>query len=139
MPKALKRWHAVCVKSDMAVDVRSRMKARAEEAEVDRTLGGNLFVWLGGLVLGLGLFLLGVSMAPQTGGFLLMAASGVLAGLSYTEVMLRMPTMTHRFTLSLLLTLVVLAVVVSGALVYANSLPVRAQNPDVNLLPAQGS
>src|SRR5919199_3412874 len=137
MPKALKRWHAVCVKSDMAVDVRSRMKARAEEAEVDRTLGGNLFVWLGGLALGLGLFLVGLSLAPQMGGFLLMAASGVLAGLSYTEVMLRMPTVTHRFTLSLLLTLIVLAVIVAGALAFANSLPTPAQNPDVKLLPNQ--
>jgi hypothetical protein len=116
----------------MAVNVHS------ETREVDRTLGGNVFVWLAGLALGLGLFLAGVSMAPSTGGFLLMAASGVLAGLSYTEVMLRMPTMTHRFALSLLLTLVVLAVVVTGALVFANSLPVPAQNPDVNLLPAQG-
>jgi hypothetical protein len=120
----------------MAVDVRSQ--ARAEEAEVDRTLGGNVFVWLGGLALGLGLFLVSVSMAPGTGGFLLMAASGVLAGLSYAEVMLRMPTMTHRFTLSLLLTLVVLAVIVAGALAFANALPTPAQNPDVNLLPAQG-
>jgi hypothetical protein len=121
----------------MAVDIHSQ--APAEEAEVDRTLGGNLFVWLGGLALGLGLFLVAVSMAPQTGGFVLMAVSGVLAGLSYTELMLRMPTVTHRFTLSLLLTLIVLAVIVAGALVFANSLPTPAQNPDVNLLPAQGS
>jgi hypothetical protein len=120
----------------MAVDVRSR--ARAEEAEVDRTLGGNVFVWLAGLALGLGLFLVGVSMAPQTGGFLLMAASGVLAGLSYAEVMLRMPTMTHRFTVSLLLTVIVLAVIVAGALAFAHSLATPPQNPDVKLLPPQG-
>ena len=86
----------------------------------------------------LGLFLAGVSMAPRTGGFLLMAASGVLAGLSYTELMLRMPTVTHRFTLSLLLTLIVLAVVVTGALLFAHSLPTPAHNPDMNLLPTQG-
>ena len=91
------------------------------------------------LAIGLGLFLIAVNMAPQTTGFLVMAASGVLAGLSYTEVMLRMPSMTHRFTLSLLLTLVVLAVIIVGALAYANSLPTPPQNPDVNLLPAQGS
>ena len=121
----------------MAVDVPSQ--ARAEEAEVDRTLGGNVFVWLVGLAVGLGLFLVGVNMAPHTAGFLVMAASGILAGLSYAEVMLRMPSVTHRFTLSLLLTVVVLAVVVGGALAYANSLPTPAQNPDVNLLPASGS
>ena len=122
----------------MALNVHPQTSARAEEVEVDRTLGGNIFLWLGGLVVGLGLFLAGVSMAPQTGGFLLMAASGVLAGLSYTELMLRMPTVTHRFALSLLLTLIVLGVVVAGALVFANSLPTPPQNPDVKLLPAQG-
>jgi hypothetical protein len=122
----------------MAINVHPHATPHAEEVEVDRTLGGNLAVWLGGLVLGLALFLLGVSLAPSTGGFLLMAASGVLAGLSYTEVMLRMPTVTHRFALSLLLTLVVLAVVVSGALIFANSLATPPQNPDVNLLPPQG-
>ena len=122
----------------MAINVHPQTSARAEQAEVNRTLGGNVFLWLGGLVVGLGLFLAAVSMAPQTGGFVLMAASGVLAGLSYTELMLRMPTVTHRFTLSLLLTLVVLAVIVAGALVFANSLPTPPQNPDVNLLPAQG-
>lgn len=123
----------------MAINAHPQTSARAERVEVDRTLGGNVFLWLGGLVVGLGLFLAAVSMAPQTSGFLLMAASGVLAGLSYTELMLRMPTVTHRFTLSVLLTLIVLAVIVGGALVFANSLPVRPQNPDVNLLPAQGS
>jgi len=122
----------------MAISVNPQTTARAEQVEVDRTLGGNLFLWLGGLVVGLGLFLAGVSMAPNTGGFLLMAASGILAGLSYTELMLRMPTVTHRFALSLLLTLIVAAVIVGGALAFANSLPVPTQNPDVNLLPAQG-
>jgi hypothetical protein len=122
----------------MAINVHPQTSARAEQAEVDRTLGGNVFMWLAGLVVGLGLFLAGVSMAPSTGGFLLMAASGVLAGLSYTELMLRMPTVTHRFALSMLLTLVVLAVIAIGALVFANSLPVPPQNPDVNLLPPSG-
>jgi hypothetical protein len=122
----------------MALNVHPQTSARAEEVEVDRTLGGNIFLWLGGLVVGLGLFLAGVSMAPQTGGLLLMAASGILAGLSYTELMLRMPTVTHRFTLSLLLTLLVLGVIVAGALLFANALPTPPQNPDVNLLPAQG-
>jgi hypothetical protein len=126
--------------SDMALDVRAHAAAdpRAEEAEVDRTLGGNMFVWLAGLVLGLGLFLLGVSQAPQTGGFLLMIASGLLAGVSYAELMLRMPAVTHRFTLSVVLTLVVLAVVVVGALLFSQSLPTPTPNPDINLLPAQG-
>ena len=124
------------VLNGMAMDVRTQ--PRAEEAEVDRTLGGNLLVWLAGLALGLGLFLLGLGLAPQTGGFVLMAASGVLAGVSYAELMLRMPTMTHRFTLSLLLTLLVATVIVLGALAYANSLPTPPQNPDVMLQPARG-
>jgi hypothetical protein len=38
----------------------------------------------------------------------------------------------------MLLTLVVLAVIAIGALVFANSLPVPPQNPDVNLLPPSG-
>jgi hypothetical protein len=118
----------------MALDLRTQ--ARAEEAEVDRTLGGNLVVWLVGLAVGLGLFLVGLGLAPQLGGFLLMAVSGILAGVSYTELMLRMPTVTHRFTLSLLLTLVVLAIIVAGALGYAHTRPTPVQNPDVNLLPS---
>jgi hypothetical protein len=122
----------------MAINVHPQTSVRAEEDEVNRTLGGNVFLWLGGLVVGLGLFLASVSMAPQTGGFVLMAASGVIAGLSYTELMLRMPSVTHRFTLSLLLTLIVLGVIVAGAVVFANSLPTPPQNPDVNLLPASG-
>ena len=124
------------VYAGMAIDVRAQ--SRAEEAEVDRTLGGNLMAWLAGLVLGLGLFLLGLSQSPQIGGFLLMAASGILAGASYAQVMLRMPTVTHRFALSLLLTLVVAAVIIVGAMMYSASLPTPAHNPDVNLLPAQG-
>jgi uncharacterized membrane protein len=84
------------VKHAMAVDIHTQ--TQQERAEVDRTLGGNLFVWFGGLALGLGLFLLAVGLAPGIGGFALMALSGVLAGLSYAELMLRMPSVTHRFT-----------------------------------------
>ena len=120
----------------MALDVRTR--ARAEEAEVDHTLGGTLLVWLAGLALGLGFFVVGLRLAPEIGGFLLMIASGLLAGVSYTEVMLRLPTMTHRFTLSLLLTLLVAAVIVVGFMLYGQSLPTATAPGDVMLLPARG-
>ena len=115
----------------MAVEVR-------ESSDVDHTLGGNWVVWSAGLIVGLGLFLVGVGQSPQTGGFLLMIASGLLAGLSYTQVMLRLPVVTHRFTLSLLLTLLVTSVLLVGMLMYGMALPTPSPTTDVRLVPPTG-
>ena len=118
----------------MAIDVRARDAGHAE----DRGLGGGLLVWVVLLIISLPFLFIGLQLAPQTGGWLLVAASGILAGLSYTETMLRLPSITHRFGLSLLVLLVVSAVVLGGLLLFAQSLPSPSPNPDVLLQPPAG-
>jgi len=101
----------------------------------DAPFGGNLLLWIALIVLGLALLAVGVDAEPDMVGFLVMIAGGLVLGVSYAELISRLPMATHRYGLSIVLAVVALAIVVGILMLNANALPVPAQNPDALLMP----
>jgi len=101
----------------------------------DAPFGGSLPLWIGLLVLGLGLLAVGLDGAPDVAGFLIMIVGGLILGVSYAEIVSRLPLTTHRYGLSVLLAVAVLAIVFVVLTLNANTLPVLPANPDALLTP----
>ena len=106
-----------------------------EEAVDDLRLGGNLPLWIGVIIVGLGLLAIGVYNAPSLRGFMIMIGGGLVLGLGYAEVITRLPTLTHRWSMSAMLLLVTSAIVVGVIVLNASAAPVPPPNPDALLTP----
>src|SRR5919201_331694 len=92
-------------------------KVRDEE----RFFGGGI-VWGGVLlVVSVPVMLFGLAQAPTVGGFVILGVGGVLGGVAFAQVMLRMPYFTRGFATSLLIVLVASIVIAGVALLYSLS------------------
>ena len=101
----------------------------------ERFFGGDIVWWTLLLLVSVPVLLWGLSLIPGTGGFLLLGLGGIMAGVAFAQVMLRMPYITKGFVKSLLIVLVV-AIVISGiALLFNMTLPVPDAPPDVMYKP----
>lgn len=108
----------------------------AQDEHVDNVrLGGNLLFWIAATVVGLMLLAFGVYNAPTTLGFLVMIVGGLLLGFGYAEVISRLPTLTHRWWVSLFLLVVASALVLGIIAMNANAAPAPPPNPDALLTP----
>jgi len=97
--------------------------------------GGSLPLWIALIVLGLGLLAVGLDGAPDMAGFGIMIVGGLILGVSYAEIISRLPLATHRYRLSIVLAVAVLAIVVGVLMLNASTLPVLPANPDALLMP----
>jgi hypothetical protein len=102
-------------------------KVRDEE----RFFGGDIVWWVLLLVVCVPVTLFGLAQAPSIGGFLLLSVGGILGGLAFAQVMLRLPYFTNGFTRSMLIVVVATIVIAGIALVYSMTLPVPTAPPDV--------
>lgn len=102
-------------------------KVRDEE----RFFGGDIVWWVLLLVCSVPVVLFGLGLAPDLGGFLLMIVGGVLGGVAFAQVMLRMPYFTSGFVKSMLIVLLASVVIAGVALLYNMTLPVPTAPPDV--------
>jgi hypothetical protein len=113
----------------------------AVEAEVERVadeerlLGGELVWWIVLLLLSLPVLLYGLTQAPTVGGFLLMTVGGILAGVSFTLIMVRLPYLIGRLIASFLIFIVVAAIFMGVAFVWSMSLPVPTPSQDTTFKP----
>ena len=101
----------------------------------DAPFGGSLPLWIALTILGLGLLAVGLDGAPDMAGFLVMIVGGLILGVSYAEIISRLPMATHRYRVSIVLAVVVMAIVVAVLMLNASTLPVLPANPDSLLLP----
>ena len=102
-------------------------KVRDEE----RFFGGDIVWWVLLLVCSVPVVLFGLGLAPDLGGFLLLIVGGVLGGVAFAQVMLRMPYFTSGFVKSMLIVLLASVVIAGVALLYNMTLPVPTAPPDV--------
>lgn len=102
-------------------------KVRDEE----RFFGGDIVWWVLLLVVSVPIILFGLALAPSVGGFLVLGVGGVLGGIGFAQVMLRMPYFTRGFVKSLLIVIVVSLVIAGVALLFSMTLPVPTAPPDV--------
>lgn len=120
----------------MVADADARPIEVENVRDEERFFGGDIVWWALLLVVSVPIILYGLTQAPTVFGFFVMSIGGVLAGIAFAQVMLRMPYLTHGFVRSLLI-VVVGAVVVGGiALAYNSTLPVPTAPPDVLYKPA---
>ena len=106
-------------------------KVRDEE----RFFGGDIVWWVLLLVVSIPIMLLGLAQAPTVGGFLILGVGGVLGGVAFAQVMLRMPYFTKGFATSVLIVLAASIVIAGVALLYSMTLPVPTAPPDVMYKP----
>ena len=97
----------------------------------ERFFGGDIAWWSLLLLVSIPILLFGLARSPETLGFLAMSIGGVLAGVAFAQVMLRMPYLTNGFVKSLLIVLVATIVICGIALLYNMTLPVPEARPDV--------
>ena len=123
----------------MAVDTQRPIEQRPIEIEKvrdeERFFGGDVVWWALLLLISLPVLLWGISSIPDTGGFLLLALGGIMAGVGFAQVMLRLPYWTNGFIKSLLIVLVAALVICGIALLYNFTLAVPSAPPDVMYKP----
>jgi hypothetical protein len=117
------------------------MAVDARPIEVDNVLheerffGGDIVWWVLLLVVSIPVMLFGLSEWPGIGGYLLLTIGGIAAGISFAQIILRLPYLTKRFALSVLIVLVLSAVIGLVGQVYSTSLPVTSPRADVMYKP----
>jgi len=97
----------------------------------ERYFGGDIVWWALLLLLSIPVLLLGLANIPDTGGFLALALGGIMAGIGFAQVMLRLPYFTNGFVKSLLIVLVASVIIAGIALLYNMTLEVPNAPPDV--------
>jgi ABC-type branched-subunit amino acid transport system permease subunit len=117
----------------MAVDDRPIEIERVRDEE--RLFGGDIVWWLLLLIVSVPLLLAGLAGVPDTGGFVLLALGGIGAGVSFAQIVMRLPYLTNRFVLSLVIAIAVVAVIGLVTLLFAASLPTPTAPLDVMYKP----
>lgn len=97
----------------------------------ERFFGGDIVWWAMLLLISIPIMLWGLSSIPGTGGFLALSVGGVMAGVGFAQVMLRLPYFTNGFMKSMLIVFVAAVVIGGIALLYSLTLPVPNAPPDV--------
>ena len=97
----------------------------------ERFFGGDIVWWTLLLLVSVPVLLLSLQKIPSTLGFLLLSIGGVMAGVGFAQVVLRLPYFGNGFVRSVVIGVVVLLVIGGIALIYNTSLPVPDAPPDV--------
>ena len=101
----------------------------------DVRLGGSLPFWVVVGLIGMVLVGWGVIEAPATTGFLLLIAGGLLLGISYGQLLLRMPSLTGRASIGALFALFMTLLLVGVVAFAAARAPTPEPDPSALLAP----
>jgi hypothetical protein len=117
----------------MAVDTQPIQIDRVREEE--HHFGGDIVWWLLLLVVSVPILLFGLAAAPQIHGFVFLSVGGIAAGIAFAQIILRLPYITNRFVMSVLIVILASGVIAGVAFVFNESLPVPTASPDVMYKP----
>jgi len=101
----------------------------------ERFFGGDIVWWCLLLLVSVPVLLGALALMPSTGGFLLLSLGGIMAGVGFTEVMMRLPYFGNGFARSVLIVLVATIVLCGIWLAYNNTLDVPQAPLDVTFKP----
>ena len=76
-----------------------------------------------------------VALIPSTGGFLLLALGGIMAGVGFTQVVMRLPYFGNGFARSVLIVIVAAIILCGIWLAYNSTLEVPQAPLDVTFKP----
>ncbi|MBV8718123.1 MAG: hypothetical protein JO020_20145 [Chloroflexi bacterium] len=118
----------------MAVESRAPIEVESVRDE-ERFFGGDIVWWCLLLLVSIPVLLWGLAAIPDTGGFLLLALGGIMAGVGFTQIMMRLPYLTNGFMRSVLIVLVAAVILCGIALLYNFTLDVPNAPQDVMFKP----
>jgi hypothetical protein len=101
----------------------------------ERQFGGDIVWWVLLLIVSVPIMLWGLALTPQTQGFVLLSIGGIGAGVSFTQIVMRLPYLTNRFMGSVLIAIVAMTAIGLAALLFNMTLPVPTAHPDVMYKP----
>ncbi|HEX8966270.1 MAG TPA: hypothetical protein VF937_00215 [Chloroflexota bacterium] len=117
------------------------MAAEAGPIEVEnvrdeeRFFGGDIAWWTLLLLVSMPVLLLGLRLTPDPFGFLVLSVGGIMAGVAFAQITMRMPYLTHGFLRTLLIAFVVAMVIAGIGLWFSLSLEVPSAPADVMFKP----
>jgi hypothetical protein len=100
-----------------------------------RFFGGDIVWWCLLLLLSIPVLLWGISQIPSTGGFLLLALGGIMAGVGAAQIIFRLPYITNGFIKSVLIVLIGTLVICGIALLFNMTLDVPQAPIDTTFKP----
>jgi hypothetical protein len=120
----------------MAVEAEVERPIEVESVrDEERFFGGDIVWWALLLLVSIPVILGSLSLIPDTIGFLILSLGGIMAGVGFAQVILRMPYLTNGFVKSMLIAIVATLVICGIALAYNATLPVAIAPPDVMYKP----
>jgi hypothetical protein len=119
----------------VAVESQSQPIEIENVRDEERHFGGDIVWWALLLLFSLPVLLWGLSLTPDTIGFLILGVGGIAAGLGFTQIMFRLPYFTNSFVKSLLIVLVLSLVLCAIAFLFNLTLPVPQAPLDVTFKP----
>jgi hypothetical protein len=118
----------------MAVESQTPIEIESVRDE-ERFFGGDIVWWCLLLLVSIPVLLWGLAAMPDTGGFLLLALGGIMAGVGFTQIMMRLPYLTNGFMRSVLIVLIAAIVLCGIALLFNFTLQVPDAPLDVTFKP----
>lgn len=118
----------------MAVQTQTPIEVENVRDE-QRFFGGDIVWWALLLLISIPVLLWSLANIPQTGGFFLLALGGIMAGVAFAQIMMRLPYWTNGFIKSVLIVLVAAVIFCGIALIYSLTLNVPTAPPDVMYKP----
>jgi len=118
----------------MAVEAQPPIEVESVRDE-ERFFGGDIVWWCLLLLVSIPVVLFGLSRIPDTFGFLVLSVGGIMGGLGFAQVILRLPYFGNGFVKSMLIALLVIVVLSGIALLFSWSLPVPDAQQDVMFKP----
>lgn len=118
----------------MALETQAPIEVENVKDE-ERFFGGDIVWWVLLLLISVPILFWGLAEVPSTGGFLLLSLGGILAGIAFAQVMLRLPYFTNGFARSVAIALIVGLVIAGVALLYNTTLNVPTAPQDVMFKP----
>lgn len=119
----------------MAVETQSQPIEIESVKDEERFFGGDPVWWALLLLVSIPVLLWGLSQIPSTGGFLLLALGGIMAGVGFTQLMFRMPYITNGFMKSVIIVVIAAAILCGIALLYNMTLDVPTAPLDTTFKP----
>lgn len=114
----------------MALETQAPIEVENVKDE-ERFFGGDIVWWVLLLLVSIPVLFWGLAQIPSTLGFLLLSIGGILAGIAFAQIILRLPYFTNGFVKSVLIVLVISIVIAGVALLYNMTLDVPTAPPDV--------
>jgi hypothetical protein len=103
--------------------------------EEERFFGGDIVWWCLLLLVSIPILLRGLESIPDTAGFLWLSIGGIMLGVAFAQIMMRLPYLTNSFVKSLLIVFAAMLIIGVIALLFNMTLPVPDAPQDVMFKP----